>query len=259
MRYSSLNTSLPRQVSRGLKAKIILGNPRGWIGLMFFAMGLLFALIFAPMSDLRFSNPLDQSPSLTTGTVHNVEETSATENKKKILQFDFDYFVNEVPYYGTSYYRGDPGLRPGDEVTVEYDQNDPGLARIQHFRMAPYNGDTFLLMLIFPFVGLMLLTWAIVKGRKIIALVRTGYVTTGKVISKTATNARINKRRVYKIGFEYNGLDGMTRQGTVKTHQPERLEDEEDELLLFNPDQPDEAILVDALPKAVRGFINNAV
>jgi hypothetical protein len=256
MHYSSLNSGIPRQISRGLKAKIVFSNPRAWIGAVFLGMGLLFTAIFAPMSDLNFSNPLDISPSIATGTIHTIEQTSATENKKRIYRFDFDYFVDEQPHYGSSYYRGNSGLNPGDQVEVEYDKNNPGFARIKNFRMAPFNGDTFLIMLIFPVSGFLLVILAIRKARKNIMLVRTGYVTTGRVVSKEATNSRVNKRRVYKIGFEYTGTDGMTRHGSVRTHQPERLEDEENELLLFNPDQPDEAVMLDALPKAVRRFLD---
>jgi hypothetical protein len=258
MQYSAVNSSLPRQVSRQLKAKIIFSSPKAWIGLIFLSVGLILTAVFVPMSDLNFSNPLDSSPSVTTGTVHTIEETSATENKKRIYRFDFDYFVDGVPHYANSYYRGDPGLRPGDQVEVQYDKTNPDFARITNFRMAPFNGDTFLLLLVFPFVGLILLLRAVLHGKKNITLVRTGYITTGKVISKVATNSRVNKRRVYKVDFEYTGTDGMTRQGSVRTHLPERLEDEENEQLLFNPDRPDDAVMLDALPKAVRRFFNSA-
>ena len=51
--------------------------------------------------------------------------------------------------------------------------------------------------------------------------------------------------------FEYRTRDGVVRYTTVKTWSAERLEDHPEEALLYDPECPEIAVLVDDLPGTV--------
>jgi hypothetical protein len=48
--------------------------------------------------------------------------------------------------------------------------------------------------------------------------------------------------------FEYVGSDGLTHERVTRTHQPEKLEDDSQEHLLYDPNQPGQAVLFDNIP-----------
>ena len=90
------------------------------------------------------------------------------------------------------------------------------------------------------------------RGLRASRLLRFGEQTTGRLKSKTATNTKVNNQRVYKLVFDFKGCDGATYEATAKTHRPEKLEDERDEPLLYDPMYPSRAVMLDALPGSPR-------
>jgi len=69
-------------------------------------------------------------------------------------------------------------------------------------------------------------------------------------VEKKATGVLINEKPVYKLTFAFD-LDGETHSTIVKAHDPEvlkRITDEEEELLLYLPDNPKKSALWDHFP-----------
>ena len=58
----------------------------------------------------------------------------------------------------------------------------------------------------------------------------------------------MNNRRVYELAFEFTARDGRKYQATARTSDPSRLEDEREEPLLFDPEKPQDAVLLDEAP-----------
>ena len=69
-----------------------------------------------------------------------------------------------------------------------------------------------------------------------------------------ATNTKINKQTVYKLFFEFTANDGKTYQVVAKTHKTHRLLDEELEALVYDPANPSNAVVLDALPNGIKNY-----
>ncbi len=251
------NYDLPRSISFFLKMNIVFGNVYALLGIIFFLMGSVFALIFGVNSDLDFSHSFEKDPANTKAMIVAVSGTGSEVNERPVLKYTFKFIANNKEYISDSYSNEPQSLFEKDSVLIEYNSTDPSVSRIKNMIKAPFPAWVFFITLIFPSIGVWLLIYTLYRGKKNISLVRNGYLTTGKVIDKIPTNTRINNRVVYEMVFEYTSTDGILRKASTKTHIPERVQDEEKEKLLFNLDKPDEAILVDALPRAVKKFFIN--
>ena len=75
-----------------------------------------------------------------------------------------------------------------------------------------------------------------------------GRIAFGKLISTEGTGASINNRPVLKLTFNFKDEDGLDWDVTAKTHEPEDLRDEVEEPLLYDPNDPSTAVLLDNLP-----------
>ncbi len=62
----------------------------------------------------------------------------------------------------------------------------------------------------------------------------------------------INNQPVYRFYFQFVADDGKTYTSTCNTHLPYRIEDEEEEKRVYDPRDPENALLVDSLPVPIR-------
>jgi hypothetical protein len=62
----------------------------------------------------------------------------------------------------------------------------------------------------------------------------------------------VNNKPVYRLTFEYTADNRRTFQVVTKTHATEELEDEDHELVLYEPSDPSMAVVADSLPAGVR-------
>jgi hypothetical protein len=243
---SSLATQFsppPRQVPLSLRVV----NTFNWIAQMgwaIFGFSMIFFWAFAWNADFSFINfrePFER----TVGRVTAVESTGASENRQSITLHRYEYFVDGNTYRGTSYTTGQE-LQKGDEVTIEY-KADPPRSRIVGMRRGEF-GPFVLFVVIFPLAGLGILVPSTIVGRKRSYLLRCGVFTTGMLKSKTATNMTVNNRRVFALTFEFTARDGRHFETEAKSSQPGTLEDEAQEPLLYDPDNPSIAYLLDEAP-----------
>ena len=90
------------------------------------------------------------------------------------------------------------------------------------------------------------------RGRKAVRLLVSGHQASGVLKSKEATSTQINKRTVYKLTFEFTDDVGQTHEAVAKTHEPEHLQDDDQEPLVYDPLRPAYATMLDHLPGAPR-------
>ena len=69
--------------------------------------------------------------------------------------------------------------------------------------------------------------------------------TTGVLKAKRATNTTVNNRRVFELTFAFTARDGRQSEAKARTSITERLQDEREEPLLYNPEKPEDAIMLD--------------
>ena len=234
----------PRRVPLSLR---IVNFFNGWtqIGWGVFGFGMIFFWIFGMNADFSFLNFRDPA-GRATGRVTRVEDTNASENDQHITLNYYEYNVAGEWLDGKSYATGD---RPavGDEVTVEYDTDSPRRSRIEGMRRGMF-GPFVLFVAIFPAIGLVFLIPGTLSGRKRNHLLKHGIFATGKAIDRRPTNVRINNQPLWEVVFEFHDRNGQRRECCARAVDTTRLEDEENEALLYDPDDPTKACVIDEAP-----------
>ena len=225
----------------------ILNVFNGWaqIGWFVFGFGMIFFWAFAGNADfsvITFRGDI----ATTSGKVTRVEETGASENESPVKAHHYQYSVAGEWLNGTSYTTGG-GPSVGDEVVVEYASSTPIRSRIEGMRRAQF-GPWAVIVTIFPLIGFLLLYFGGKSGLKRTHLLRSGMFTTARLAGKEPTNMTVNDRRVYELTFEFTSRDGRRCEATARTSDPSRLEDEQQEPLLYDPENPSRAYLLDEAP-----------
>jgi hypothetical protein len=249
--YRSNDT--PREVPLGIKAKIMTANAFFWIGFMFFIIGSIIGYAFSFSMDFKsLGFHPDQT---TTGKIITQEATNCTENKREIYQYNFEFSTGHTTLQGSSY--SSDFADSYNSIEVEYESKNPQNARIVGMRSAPFSAWIGLLLGISPLIGLAFLAFAVSRGFKNIYLVTNGMLTKGKVLGKEATNTKINGRTLFRMIFEFKTQNGHTAQAKCTTTEPEKVLDEAEELLVYDPRQPEKAVLLDTLNGSVKRFLMN--
>lgn len=216
----------------------------GWI---FFGFGMIFFWIFFMNSEIIYLFAYgDWDP--TTGTVVKLDDTDAEVNNTDVYEYTYEYNVNGEVYTGTAYTTG-RSFREGQNVSIEYNPDQPGESRMADSRSSLFGWET-IFVIIFPLVGLGFILHSFRQNMKSIDLLVNGRFARGKLINKEPTNVKINDRTVYKYTFSFEAHDGRTYEATGKTHIQSLLEDEETERLIYAPNDPSYATMYDTIPSA---------
>lgn len=237
----------PRRVPFSLQA-VNLFNGFAQAGWLFFGFGMIFFWIFGLNADLSFAT--FRGEGTTTGRVTRIESTGASENDQPVRVSHYQYSVAGQTFDGRSWSTVAPP-NEGAEVTVEFDPSNPMRSRIAGMRRAMF-GPGALVVTIFPLVGFVFVYFATRSGLKRNHLLREGVFTTGTLIRKEPTNMLVNKRRVWELTFQFTDRSGRRCEATARTTDPQRLEDESAEPLLYDPDDPSRAYVLDEVPARPR-------
>lgn len=234
----------PRRVPFSLSILTTL-NGFAQIGWFVVGFGSIFFWAFvgnADFSFLTFHGAMAQA----SGMVTRVESTNASENRQTIHANHYDYSVAGKTFSGISYSTGKQ-VSEGDRVSVEYSVSAPEKSRIAGMRRKMF-GPFVAFVCIFPLVGLGFVIGGMSWGGRRARLLRDGVFTTGTLMHKRPTNTTVNNRRVFELIFEFTAHDGRRCQAKARTSDPSRLEDERQEPLLFNPEKPEDAVMLDEAP-----------
>jgi hypothetical protein len=184
---------------------------------------------------------------LVTGTITDSHETNVSINEETVIVNSYRFATADGrPFEDFSYATG-RGFHDGAKVTIEYPAGKPHLSRVQGMRRKPF-GPLGLLFGLGPAAGLV---FAYIRVRKILRtkhLLQHGKLSTGVLVDKEATGSEINDEPVYKLTFAFSDDNGQKHHVVHKTHKTETLEDDNAERLLYDPSQPDGALMVDTLP-----------
>ena len=241
----------PRIIEPMLAAQMLFGGAWTSIGWLLLAFGSIFGWIFAAHADLTGWRFRDGAIATVAGTAGECRGTGYTSGGSEgfrgtpVYENHYRYHVAGQDFGGWSYATGD--CLTGQNVTVEYLPAQPGYSRIRGMRhelLSPWA----LLAALFPGIGLAVAIAGFGSGFRRIRLLRDGVPAAGLVTSKSPTGAETMGRPVYHITLDFTARDGNTHTTTVSTNEPERLEDEEQECILYLPSDPDYAIPLDALP-----------
>jgi Protein of unknown function (DUF3592) len=234
----------PRRVPVSLQI-VNFFNGASQIGWFVFGFGFIFFVVFGLQSDFSFVT-FRNARGRTTGRVIETKSTGASENEQTVQATHYEYSIAGSTLRGTSYTTGS-APEQGAEVTVEYDESNPLRSRVEGMRRGMF-GPWAVISGIFPLIGVVILYFAAKYGVRRNRLLRNGLLTTGRLTDKEPTNMTVNKRRVWKLTFEFFDRRGQRREAFAQTTDTQRLEDESAEPLLYDPEDPARAYLLDEAP-----------
>lgn len=243
----------PRAVPASVRTRVLLGGTFSLFGWIFFGFGMIFVWIFGAMADFGPVTFALSSTQTTTATISDVQQTSASQNDTPIYANSYTFRVEnaERDVRGVGYTTG-PQFSVGQTVPVEYVPGNPERSRIEGARSGQFSGWVICITGIFPLIGLIFIVVSLYRGWHDTQLLQNGRIAEGTLAAKEATNTRVNGRTVYKLTFDFTTDLGEHRQAVAKSNQPQKMEDDTREQLLYHPNNPKQTALVDNLPGAPR-------
>ncbi len=236
----------PRNVSLLAQGQAVFGGALSQFGWLSFGFGLIFFWTFVLEAD--FSSFYLSRDDLQTakGVVVSNSETNYEVNDAKIRETRYTFKTDGKEYQGVSYKAG-CRLGRGAPVTVEYPKGHPGMSTIPGQRRAPF-GPWAAFVAVFPLAGLAMVVYAVRQGLRMSSLLADGQLALGKLKSKVPTNGTVNDRPIYKMVYEFTAGYGGTSEAVAKTHRPELLEAQELQGVVYDPNNPSDALLVADMP-----------
>lgn len=247
----------PRRVTLGTQFFAIIGSVLFQAAMGAATLGMIFFWLFAWDSELVTSIEFNGSLKETSGVVTETRATSARENSRRIFGNAFAYEVGGKTYRDESF--SFSRMTTGQRVEVEYVVDRPTRARIKGHRGRKFSSVASVVVVI-PLVALALGVWGLARGFRMRRLLRIGRIGHARLVSRKATGARVNKRPVHRYTFEllippetpatYRDAWRSWAQAhhfSHKTHDGARITDEAEEPVLYDPERPGNAVLVDAM------------
>jgi hypothetical protein len=136
-------------------------------------------------------------------------------------------------------------------VSIEYESDNPDHSRIVGMRTREFGFGAVLVLLI-PLVGAAFAMRGLRSGKELSALLARGRVARGRLCMRTPTNMHVNGRPVLALAFEFEAENGRTYTTVAFPADPDVLQDEETEQLVYDPQNPTRASMLDHLPGAPR-------
>ncbi len=246
-----------RGVPVSVYAVSLFGGFANLFGCIWLSISMIAVWVFVPLTDVsslwKFSGEMVQA----TGRVIDLEGTNYSEGGSDdtpgtpVFAVRYEFTDSRgVAHQGRSYTLGSLHA-PGAPVKVEYRADDPEVSRIVNARSAPAPIWVLLVIMIFPTIGVLFLLFGLREGIRRASLLGNGELVRGKLAGKSPTNTRINNRQVYKFEYEFEAHDGSRHIAVARSHEAQRLEDEEFEQILYHPRNPSRSCVVDALPAGV--------
>jgi hypothetical protein len=247
----------PREVPPLVFAANLFGSGFSQVGWGLAGFAMIFAWFFIGFGDLTDSYNFSGELETARGTVIEARSTGFSVNDETVIAYQYRFVGPDgVEQMGISFTTG-RRLEPGAQVTVEFPADDPWQSRIEGMSRAPFAtegpaGLILALVILAPMAaGAVLIVVGLGRGMKANRLLAVGHGAMARIKSQEPTNTRINNRPVIKFVFEFVAGDGKTYETTLRTHRTEDVTDGEGELLVYDPQQPAVAALLDNMPGGV--------
>lgn len=246
----------PRDVPGALAAQLLFGGVVGFLGWFFCGFGLIFCWVFAANTDVAAMIAFRGTLETAEGQILAGEETAFSEGGGEgssgtpIYAIRYQFSHQGQTFEGVSYQLG-ARAELAERVTIEFPAGRPERSRIQGMRTAPF-GWPVLFVVLFPLIGAGFVIGRLRWGLRSLRLLKHGEIATAKLTLQEPTNTTINDQRVYRMTFDYETQLGQQAQCVVRTHETQRLTDDERETVLYDPLRPDRGTTLDHLPGSPR-------
>ena len=239
-----IDSKPPRKLSLSGKMSILFSGTLILVGCIVFWSTLIFCTLLIPDSGIEYLFSFDGSWINTEGIITGWDYTGASVNDYPVYQYWFEYSVDNISYSGTSYSTDLLVLEEVDTpCNVQYKSENFARAIIMDTNESIY-GLIVLIVLLFPMAGALLIERGFKANSNFVKLLIKGIFTRGKMASYESTNVYINEENVYKYVFTFD-VNGKSYKANTKTHLHSSVEDEEFELIIYNPENPEDNLVYD--------------
>ncbi len=236
-----------------LKLSVMLSGVMPIISISFVVIGgICFAVFMSVLDfqDLSFSS----SDPKTKGKLLQINSTNSFENEKRVFEYTFTFKDEDGNSYdGYCYTTGNVNFQDSI-VDIQYLKNDPETSRIIGTRKGLLSFWIIIFLAIFPLIGIITMFFSINNGIKKIRILKYGKLGYGRFINMEATGSKINEQTIYRLFFKFTDEEGNEHTAIGETHKVHKLTDEEEEPLVYDQNNPENAVMLDALPSVVRRF-----
>lgn len=279
-------TQRRRSVPLTLCLQVLFGGKITQMGWSFLGATVLVFWMVVWQSTLfswvRFIGPLQTAP----GIVNTVTDTGTSaggrrynHNRKPIYEISYTFQPkgSATPVSGVSYQSvpyNETAIAEGAQVTVEYRASHPQHSRIQGLRSVKFSGWMVLILIPFGLFGLVFAIGPIILGARAIRVLARGVMTTGTLKAVRIDKSDNSDYPEYTLIFSYTPQTGQPaitnfcttnlkpawrafyqrhRAGQAQLQGAEIAEQAApQEILFYNPRQPDDAFIPAALGNQIR-------
>jgi hypothetical protein len=231
--------------------KLILASDLSQPGWLLFGFGMIFVWIFGIKGDYRDAVLFLGSRDSAVGTITRVEEGFGEENESEIWAFSYSFVGPEGNQYPGLCYSAWHRFKVGEQVTVEFPAGKPTQSRIVGTRRAQFPALAAI-SFFFPALGLYMIARGFARGRKAFRLLQSGKQAQGKLESDLPD--REGGLTNYQTVFSFMTDTGRILSMRQKVHVLADLEDKCRTLVIYAPDNPSNAVLVETVPG--RPYVN---
>lgn len=220
----------------------------------FFAFTILTGMLvgFSTVSDFGIVVFTFSNVHTTTGYVDEIEDTNTSINGYPVEGYFFSFEVDGASYYAESFSHA-TYFDLGQEVEVEYTENNPYYARIKGTSRSALGPWVFVIILVIWLAVGFGTFFSLKKGMETLSIIHERVTTSAMQESRVKTNVQINNNSVYKLEYSYNVL-GEQLITMVRTTDPQSYNEEEP--LFYSKTDPSKAVLLRKLPKSVLRKLN---
>lgn len=236
----------PRRVPHATILRLFCSDGATQASWFILGLGMIGLWIVLSSVDLSFITFLGEREHIK-GTITASHRTKVSLNRKRVIAHLYRFVTPDGEVFEDSSYATGRRYPNRARVTIEYPAGKPHLSRIKGMRRQLL-GPFFLILLLGPAIGLLMLGLRLRQGYRTLYLLRHGQLATGVLTHKEATGVVVYDQPTYVLTFTFTADDGKAYQMRYKHHDTATLEDEQEERLIYDPARPATAALLDTLP-----------
>ena len=256
-----MQKEITKKLPNSLKILLAYRNTPTLIALLFLIIGLIFYFFYLKDFDFREYFKLKGSLAQTTGIITKAYYTGVSneigdnEGIEYINAFEYEYKVANEDHKWLSY-SGSAPKKVGDKVSIKYNKNAPAYSVIQNYDARP-NGNSAVLLLLFPLIGFILLSLNLIKGIKFFIIINNGIITRGKIVQKKVLYTTDSNKKYYRLIFRYysDSTNKNAHKTSILTGNIKQFQDESKELVIYHKNKPNMALILDDLAKPISKYI----
>jgi len=235
----------PRHIPWTVRVPLLCGGSVSWMGWLLLLACSFSVSSFAP--HLGDALAIWRAPASAPAVVVAVRVDSAIGRKPCPTRWaiDFTFAVDGSSHRGTSYACEQPPSIAA-ALTAEFPRGRPDRARLRG--MSRFKDNTSQMPLLLLAIGIAILVVTTLPGRRALVLLSRGAVANGRLVDRAKTEVAINRQTVYRYTFEFESADGSKHHAVARTSLTHAFHEGRAEQVLYLPDNPDVATLLEHLP-----------